>query len=54
MKWKYINKEEEKEREEQASPQQYFISASGSSSGSVTKAVENGAFLVISRTRKRC
>ena len=44
MKWKYINKEEEREREEQASPQQYFISASGSSSGSVTKAVENNLY----------
>ena len=44
MKWKYINKEEEMEREEQASPQQYFISASGSSSGSVTKAVENNLY----------
>ena len=44
MKWKYINKEEEKERDEQASPQQYFISASGSSSGSVTKAVENNLY----------
>tara|TARA_R100000988_G_scaffold103146_2_gene81069 strand:- start:233 stop:862 length:630 start_codon:yes stop_codon:yes gene_type:complete len=44
MKWKYINKEEEREKEEQASPQQYFISASGSSSGSVTKAVENNLY----------
>tara|TARA_R110000824_G_C15109972_1_gene667045 strand:- start:330 stop:959 length:630 start_codon:yes stop_codon:yes gene_type:complete len=44
MKWKYINKEEEKEQEEQGEPQQLIINSSPRDSGTVTKVVENNLY----------
>ena len=44
MKWRYINKEEENEQEDQGTTQQYIINASPSSGGAVTKVVENNIY----------
>jgi len=44
MKWKYINKEEEKEQEEAKPNAQYIINTSSSSGGAVTKVVENNIY----------
>lgn len=44
MKWKYVNKEEVEEEQQDQSGHQYIINAAPSSSGAVTRVVENNIY----------
>ena len=44
MKWKYINEEEQQADQEEEQAQQYFINAATSSTGSVTRVIENNLY----------
>ena len=44
MKWKYLNQEEQQDEEQTQPPQQYIINAGPTSSGAVTRVVENNIY----------
>ena len=44
MKWKYLNQEEQQDEEQAQPPQQYIINAGPTSSGAVTRVVENNIY----------
>ena len=44
MKWKYINEEEQQVDQEEEQAQQYFINAAPSSTGAVTRVIENNIY----------
>jgi len=44
MKWKYLNQEEQQDEEQAPPPQQYIINAGPTSSGAVTRVVENNIY----------
>jgi ATP-dependent Clp endopeptidase proteolytic subunit ClpP len=44
MKWKYVNQEEAAEEQQEQAPPQYIINAGPTSSGAVTRVVENNVY----------